>query len=79
MTAPVTPPKSNRIIALAPPSPAAQVSARSQCPDSLVRHPVLVGPRQFLRALRAAEMAAWEAGMLWPAQPVPGASRNTRP
>ena len=25
-------------------------------------HPVLVGNRDYLRALRAAEMAAWEAG-----------------
>ena len=26
-------------------------------------HPVLVGSRCYLRALRAAEMAAWEAGL----------------
>ena len=26
-------------------------------------HPVLVGDRNYLRALRAAEMAAWEAGL----------------
>jgi hypothetical protein len=28
-----------------------------------ISHPVLVGDRHYLRALRAAEMAAWEAGV----------------
>ena len=38
---------------------------------SPVSHPVLVGPRKYLRALRAAEMAAWEAGTLWPTPQAP--------
>ena len=29
----------------------------------ITTHPVLVGNRNYLRALRAAEMAAWEAGL----------------
>ena len=34
--------------------------------------PVLVGNRSYLRALRAAEMAAWEAGMLLNREIIPG-------
>ena len=29
----------------------------------VLHHPVLAGDRSFLRRLRAAEMAAWEAGL----------------
>jgi hypothetical protein len=31
-------------------------------PRVLEHHPVLAGDRNYLRALRAAEMAAWDAG-----------------
>jgi hypothetical protein len=36
----------------------------------LTARPVLVGNRDYLRALRAAEMAAWNAGRLLGRKPV---------
>ena len=43
---------------------AAATSSRMKIPRVAVSHPVLCGARNFLRDLRAAEMAAWEAGVL---------------
>ena len=42
---------------------AAAPSLRLKIPAVAVHHPVLRGKRDFLRDLRAAEMAAWEAGL----------------
>ena len=73
MTTPTTLRKSNPTIAPATPSPVGQVP-RSAMIGQLIARPVLVGDRNYLRALRAAEMAAWNAGVLlgrrrslWPA------------
>lgn len=42
----------------------ARFSARLRIPRvEVVSHPILRGERNYLRALRAAEMAAWEAGL----------------
>jgi hypothetical protein len=40
----------------------------------LTARPVLVGNRDYLRALRAAEMAAWNAGMLLGRKPTRAAA-----
>ena len=42
---------------------AATPSSRMKIPHVAVHHPVLRGNRNFLRDLRATEMAAWEAGL----------------
>ena len=42
---------------------AATTSSRMKIPHVAVHHPVLRGDRNYLRDLRAAEMAAWEAGL----------------
>ena len=42
---------------------ASATSSRLKIPRVAVHHPVLSGNRDFLRDLRAAEMAAWEAGL----------------
>lgn len=42
---------------------ASATSSRLKIPRVAVHHPVLRGDRDFLRDLRAAEMAAWEAGL----------------
>jgi hypothetical protein len=41
---------------------AARFTSRVRIPQTTV-HPVLHGDRNYLRALRAAEMAAWDAGL----------------
>ena len=41
---------------------ASATSSRLKIPAVAVHHPVLCGEGNFLRDLRAAEMAAWEAG-----------------
>jgi hypothetical protein len=46
---------------------AARFTARLRIPHvAMTAHPVLTGDRNYLRALRAAEMAAWEAGLPLP-------------
>lgn len=62
MNNPSTPRKTHRRSASATLSIAARVSSRIKIPRVVVHHPVLHGERDYLRALRAAEMAAWEAG-----------------
>jgi hypothetical protein len=39
------------------------MSAQPRLRGPVTVHPLLVGSRRYLRALRAAEMAAWEAGL----------------
>jgi hypothetical protein len=54
-------PQQNRAAAL---SIAARFAGRLRIPRvAVTAHPVLTGNRNYLRALRAAEMAAWEAGL----------------
>jgi len=63
MNIPMTPRNTHR--AGPPPtlSIAARASSRMRIPAVAVHHPVLSGERDYLRTLRAAEMAAWEAGL----------------
>ena len=67
MITPATPRNPSRDIAPAPPSRAGRVF---RC-DPFITHPTLVGDRKYLRALRAAEMAAWHAGLAWHARTIP--------
>ena len=62
MSIPLTPRRTHQRNAPATLSIAARVSSRMRIPRVLVHHPVLFGDRNYLRALRAAEMAAWDAG-----------------
>ena len=56
------PRKMPRCGAAAAQSLAARFRSRLRIPPvQIVAHPVLSGSRNYLRALRAAEMAAWEA------------------
>ena len=64
MTTPATPRNSNRHPAPATSSLAGRVSFRDRAGHGQPAHPVLVGDRKYLRALRAAEMAAWNRGVL---------------
>jgi hypothetical protein len=66
MIPPATPRNPNRNIAPATPSRAGRVFG---C-DPFITHPTLVGDRKYLRALRAAEMAAWDAGLAWDARTI---------
>jgi hypothetical protein len=63
MKKPMTPPGTDRRNVSAMLSIAALTSSRMRIPRVVVHHPVLSGDRNFLRDLRAAEMAAWEAGL----------------
>ena len=63
MNTPMTPRNLHRRSAPATLSIAARISARMRIPRVLVHHPVLSGGRDYLRALRAAEIAAWDAGL----------------
>lgn len=78
MTAPTTLQKSNLTSALATPSLAGRVFTRSPVTGQLTARPVLVGNRNYLRALRAAEMAAWNAGRLLGRKPMRAAAGDGR-
>jgi hypothetical protein len=45
------------------PSPMAKTCGTPRNAGRVTAHPVLNGNREYLRALRAAEMAAWEASL----------------
>ena len=78
MTTPTSLRKSNQSIAPATPSLEGRVFHRSAMTRHLTARPVLVGDRNYLRALRAAEMAAWNAGRLLGRKPMRAAAGNGR-